>query len=89
MCYIGELNISTTGDVTLGVVRGDQMSLTCNGALLKAKVVALVPFYIDLHVCLWMYVCTPKLVATVQSHLGVQFIKFRNYKLRTSLWSAR
>ncbi len=37
--WIGDLSLSTTGDVTLGVVRGDQISLTCNGSLLKAKVI--------------------------------------------------
>ncbi len=52
MHYIGDLNISTTGDITLGVVRGNQMSLTCNRAFLKAKVMNIVRFYVDLHICL-------------------------------------
>ncbi len=55
---IGALNLSTTGNITLGVVRGGQISLICNGAFLKAKVAALAPLYMVLHVCLWMHACT-------------------------------
>ncbi len=52
--FIGSLNLSTTGNITLGIVKGGQISLACNGAFLNAKVVALAPLYIFLHVCLWM-----------------------------------